>query len=346
MRFTIALIGLALACALAACTNSTGGTSTMPGGQLPQMQTPTTPTAAPTPTPNSAAGNVQVLGDGRALTLPAPADFQVSAVFPKASPSSTALPVTLNATVSVPGPPGIEAYGSTGKPKNGLFSHIGGGKRALSPALLYVWFESDKGATFSSLPTLDFTIPLSALEPYGTDPTIGLAIYDPSSENKWVRNVAQRVSPTPSPSPSGGASATASASPTPTPTATPTATATATPLRPPGAAPVGTITPSAGPIPARMATPRPPVPSMLVRFVPTQRTMKLLAHKNLVFVLYAEPAPTETPAPTASGKATPSASPSAAAGGTPSAGSSPSAQPSVTPSAASSTVPSPNPSST
>ena len=54
--------------------------------------------------------------------------------------------------------------------------------------------------------------------------------------------------------------------------------------------------------PAAVATPRGPVPSMEMRFVPTQRMMKLLAHKSLSFVIYAEPAATPTPLPTGSAK--------------------------------------------
>jgi len=329
MRSWLTLLGLALACALAACTNSTGGGTSMPGGQLPQMQVPTTPTAAPTPTPNSGSGNVQVMGDGSVQALPSPADFRVTAIFPKSSAS----PVVLNATVSVPGPPGINAYGGTGKPKNGLFSHIGPGKKAISPALLYVWFESDKNVTLASLPTLDFTIPLSALEPFGTDPIIGLAVYDPASENTWTKDIAQRSNPTPTPTPSGGVTATATATATATPTATVTATPVATPSRPPGSiSQIGAVTPTGSPTPAQIATARPPVPSTVVRFVPAQRTMKLLAKKNLVFVLYAEPAPTPTPEASGSAKpkaaasssAAPSASPTATATGSAAASAAPS----------------------
>ena len=63
MRLRLAMAVLALGCcAIAACTNSTGGASTMPGGQLPQAIAPTTPTAAPTPTPNVATATS---GNGR-----------------------------------------------------------------------------------------------------------------------------------------------------------------------------------------------------------------------------------------------------------------------------------------
>jgi len=328
MQFRLALVGLALACCvLAACAN-TGGGSTMPAGQLPQMQNPTTPTAAPTPTPNSAAGNVTIAGDGSMQALQAPGDFKVSAAFPKSSAS----PVVLNVTVSVPGPGGIDAYGSSGKPKNGLF---GKSQHGLSPAVLYVWFESDKGATLSSLPTLDFTIPNSVLDQYGTDPIIGLAIYDPANEIKWISDIGTRGNPTPTPTPSGGA--TASPTPTPTQTPTPTPTPTATPSRPPGA-PVGIISPSATPTQA-IATPRPPVPSTVVRFTPTQRIMKLLAHKNLVLVLYAQPQP--TPTPSASGKSAASASPGASA--TAGASASPTASAEGSPTAAPSISAAPNP---
>src|SRR5579872_1317528 len=107
MRLRLAMAVLVLGCcAIAACTNSTGGSSTMPGGQLPANIAPTTPTAAPTPTPNVMSGNIQVTGDGSAQTIPAPGDFKVTATFPKAAASSTAAPITLNASVSVPGPGG------------------------------------------------------------------------------------------------------------------------------------------------------------------------------------------------------------------------------------------------
>src|ERR1700741_4456743 len=116
MRLRLAMAALALGCcAIAACTNSTGGSSTMPGGQLPQAIAPTTPTAAPTPTPNVMSGNIQVSGDGSAHTLSGPGDFKVTAKFPKATASSTAAPITLNASVSVPGPGGIPAYGVADK---------------------------------------------------------------------------------------------------------------------------------------------------------------------------------------------------------------------------------------
>jgi len=336
MRLRLAMAVLALGCcAVAACTNSTGGTATMPGGTLPAVQAPTTPTARPTPTPNVMSGNIQVLSNGEPQTLPAPGDFKVTATFPKAAASSTALPVTLNASVSVPGPGGIPAYGDEGKPKNGLF---GKAHHVQSPALLYVTFESDKGATFASLPVLDVVIPLSVLDAFGTDPTIGMAIYDPANEYKWTRNIAQAVNATPTPTPSGGVKATSTPSPSPTPTQTPTPTPTPsgspTP-RPPGAPPP---TPSGSPTASPIATPRGPVPSMEVRFVPTQRQMKLLAHKSLSFVIYAEPAPTPTPTPTGSAKpasaakagASPAASASAAGSPTASASATASAEASAT----------------
>lgn len=296
----------------------------MPGGTLPQAIAPTTPTPAPTRTPNVMTGNIQVMSDGSAQSIPAPGDFKVSATFPKAAASSTAapVPITLNASVSVPGPGGIPAYGAADKPKNGLFSKAHHG---LSPALLYITFESDKGATLSGLPVIDVIIPLAELEAYGTDPTIGMAIYDPANENKWTRNIAQAINATPTPIPSGGAKGTSSPSPTPTPTQTPTPTPTpsGTPTpRPPGApAP----TPTVSTTPAVVATPRGPVPSMEVRFVPTARQMKLLAKKSLSFVVYAEPAETPTPEPTGSAKAKASARPSAS--GTPQASASAAASP-------------------
>ncbi len=89
MRLRLAMAVLALGCcAIAACTNSTGGSSTMPGGQLPQAIAPTTSTPAPTPTPNVMSGNIQILGDGATQTLPAPGDFKVTATFPKSAASS------------------------------------------------------------------------------------------------------------------------------------------------------------------------------------------------------------------------------------------------------------------
>jgi hypothetical protein len=275
------------------------------------------------------SGNVQVLGDGNAMTLQAPGDFKVTATFPKAAPSSTATPVTLNASVSVPGPAGIPAYGAADKPKNGLF---GKGHHEQSPAILYVTFESDKGATFSSLPVIDVVIPLSVLDSYGTDPAVGIAIYDPANEYKWTRNIAQAINATPTPIPSGR-TATPSPTPTPTQTPTPTPTPSGTPTpRPPGApSPTPTVSTTA----TAVATPRGPVPSMEVRFVPTQRMMKLLAHKSLSFVVYAEPAATPTPEATASAKASASAKPAASASATAAASETPSetATPSAAPSA-------------
>jgi hypothetical protein len=307
MRLRLAMAVLVLGCcAIAACTNSTGGSSTMPGGQLPQQIAPTTPTAAPTPTPNAINGNIQVMGDGNAIALQAPGDFKVTATFPKSASSSPPAPVTLNASVSVPGPGGIPAYGAADKPKNGLF---GKGHHEQLPGVLYVTFESDKGANFSSLPVIDVVIPLSVLEAYGTDPTIGLAIYDPANEYKWTRNIAQAINATPTPTPSGGRTATPSPTPTPTQTPTPTPTPSGSPTpRPPGA-PSPTPSPTVTPV----ATPRGPVPSLEMRFVPTQRMMKLLAHKSLSFVVYAEPAATPTPEPTASAKASAAAKPAASA---------------------------------
>jgi hypothetical protein len=316
MRLRLAMAVLALGCcAIAACTNSTGGSSTMPGGQLPQAIGPTTSTPVPTPTPNVMSGNIQVLGDGNAQTLPAPGDFKVTATFPKATASSTPAPITLNASVSVPGPGGIPAYGAADKPKNGLFGKVG--HREQSPALLYVTFESDKGATFATLPVIDVVIPLSVLEAYGTDPTIGMAIYDPANENKWTKDIAQAVNATPTPTPSGGVKVTPSPTPTPTQTPTPTPTPSGSPTpRPPGApAP----TPSVSTTPTTVATPRGPVPSMEVRFVPTQRMMKLLAKKSLSLVVYAEPAATPTPEPTGSAKTSSSAKASASPAGSASA---------------------------
>src|SRR5579883_590913 len=173
---------LAFACGvLAACANTAGGSS-MPAGQLPQLQNPVTASPAPTTTPGFVTGLLRVPADGSAVTIPAPGDFKVSAAFAptstsSASPAPSPSPMTLNATVSVPGPAGIPAYGATLK-KRGLF----GTKKELGPVLLYVWFESDKNMTLGSLPTLDFSIPLPALEPYGTDPDIRLAIDDPANE--------------------------------------------------------------------------------------------------------------------------------------------------------------------
>lgn len=346
MRF-LGMTVFVLACGvLAACGSmSGGGSSTMPGGQLPQLQPPTTPTGAPTATPAFAQGLVRV-GDGQPVNLSAPGDFKVTAVFPKSTASP---PVMLNATVSVPGPGGIPAYGATEK-KGFLF----GKHRELGPVLLYVWFESDTNVTVSALPQLDIAIPLSALTKYGTNPTLKLALYDPAKENKWTEGIAQRVEVTPSPTPSGGASATATASATPTPTPTPTPTQTPTPTptptpfgaRPPGAPGAPQTPPSSGspsPTPlAAIATQKPVVPTMTVRFVPEDRKMKLLPKKNLVFVLYVEPEPTDTPSPKPSGSAAAkaSASPLASASATPavsampaaSAAESPSATPSVTPS--------------
>jgi hypothetical protein len=333
MRLRLGIIVLlAFVCgALAACANtSSGGMTTMPGGQLPQVQAPMTPTGAPTATPASAQGLVSV-NLGSTVTLPAPGDFKVSASWPasaspaasgspaaSATPASTASPVILNATVSVPGPPSIPAYGMTRK-KGFLFSH-----RELGPVIVYVWFSSDKNVTLASLPTLDFTIPLSVLDPYGTDPDLRLAIYDPANEGKWTEGIAHRAALTPGPSPS--AAETATATPTPTLTPTPTPTPTVTPTRPPGAPPIlNTATPFGQPTPPMMAaTQKPPVQTMQVRFVPEQRTMKLLAKKNLVFVLYAEPSQTETPSPSPS----PSASAGATASATPTSSASPAPSPS------------------
>ncbi|MGH7661087.1 MAG: hypothetical protein ACRENA_09275 [Vulcanimicrobiaceae bacterium] len=204
--------------------------------------------------------------------------------------------------------------------------------RELGPVIVYVWFSADKATKIASLPTLEFTIPLSVLDAYGTDPDLRLAIYDPASEGKWTEGIARRVEMTPGPSPSG----TTTPTPTPTPTASPTPTPspTVTPSRPPGAPPV-TATPTA--TPAIAATQKPPVQTMQVRFVPEQRTMKLLAKKNLVFVLYAEPTETETPTPKPSSKS------SAAATASASASAVPSAAPSVTPASSTSPAPAPSP---
>src|SRR5581483_11230164 len=95
---------------------------------------------------------------------------------------------------------------------------------------------------------------------------------------------------------------------------------------------MNTPTPSASPTAfGAPATARPPVQTMKVRFVPEERTMKLLAKKNLVFVLYAEPTETETPSPSPSAKASAAAGASAAASVTPSATPASSASPAPSP---------------
>ena len=354
MRLCLGTALFALAClTLAGCANTTGGSSTMPGGQLPSLANPAVPVASPTATPAIASGLIKVT-PGSTLTLPAPGDYKVTAIFPPSSaapastaspassaspsgsaspavsakPESTASPTMLNATVSIPGPPGIPAFGAT-KKKGFLF----GSHRELGPVLLYVWFSSDKSVTLASLPSLQFTIPLSALEPYGTDPDLRLAIYDPANENRWTEGIATRVAVTPSPTPSG----TETPTPTPSPTPTPTPSATATASRPPG---VPAPPPTPIPAPSVVATLRPPVQTTAVGFAPNPRVMKLLAKKNLVFVLYVEPAATETPTP----KPTPSVKASAAPSVTPSAG--PSASPSVLPSESPTAAPSASPAST
>jgi hypothetical protein len=349
MRLRLGIAVLALACGvLAACTNSTTGGSTLPGGQLQPLQNPITPSPVPTHTPDFATGNVIVAGDGKAIELNAPGDFKVTAVFPKSTASPMPSPITLSATVSVPGPPGIPQYGP--KTRRGfLFVQ----HHAKSPALIYVWFESDKGVTMSALPTLDFSVPLSALEPYGTDPTLHLDVYDPANESKWTSGIARRTSVTPAPSPSGSVSAaatvTATPTATPTPTPTPTPTLTVTPIprpgQPFGATPPVLTTPTpVGFRPTGPMTPRPTVPTTEMRFVPAQRAMKLLPKKPLVFVLYAEAASTAAPSATAksSAKPSPSSAASAAASPSPSAASSASAAPSSSASAS----PAPSPSST
>ena len=347
MRLRLGLAVIALACGmLAACTNSTGGGSTLPGGQLQPLQTPVTPTAVPTATPNSATGNIMV-GESGVVPLNAPGDFKVTATFPKSTASPAPSPIMLAATVSVPGPPGIPQFGPKTS-KGFLFVQ----HHAKSPALLYVWFSSDKGVTLSSLPTLDITVPLSVLEPYGTDPRLRLAVYDPANESKWTSGLARRMDVTPAPSPSGSvaaATATASATPTPSPTPTPTPTLTVTPIPRPGqpfGAPQPVLaTPTALP-PGAAMTPRPAVQTTLMRFVPEKRAMKLLPKKPLVFVLYVEPEGSAEPSASAKAKASAKPAPSSTASAAASPSSSPSAASSATSAPSSTASPAPSPSST
>ena len=151
------------------------------------------------------------MGDGNTLTLPAPGDFKVTATFPKAAASSTPAPITLNASVSVPGPGGIPAYGAGDKPKNGLFGKVG--HHVQSPALIYVTFESDKGATISGLPVIDVIIPLSVLE--RTAPILRSASRSTIrlTKYKWTKDIAQAINATPTPIPLGGGKATATPDP-------------------------------------------------------------------------------------------------------------------------------------
>ncbi|MBV8601594.1 MAG: hypothetical protein JO359_08540 [Candidatus Eremiobacteraeota bacterium] len=315
LGFSLAILGFVACSVLAACSSGgIGGTSALPPGQLPPIQNPATPAAQPTASPSIATGTILV-GDGSVQSLPAPGDFKVTAAFPKTSAS----PVVLKVTVSVNGPGGIAAYGDKGEKKK-MFVH-----HHQTPALLYVWFSSDKDVTLPALPALNFTVPLPALEPFGTDPIVDVALYDPANENKWMQKIAERSNVTPSPTPSGGVSATATATMTATPTPTPTPTVT--PTRPglPGA-PV-TATPF-----AVAGTARPPVQTLEMRFAPSPREMKLLAKKNLVFVLYAEPAPTPTPSASGSAKGSPAPSASASASPAPSSSASTAASASPNPS--------------
>ena len=331
LGFFFALLGC---CAIAACSGSVGGGSALPGGQLPPLSNPQTPAAVVTSTPNVVSAQVVVSGDGSAQTLSAPGDFQVSAAFPQSSAS----PVTLRVTVSVNGPGDIAPYGDIGAAKKKLF----GRHHPQSPAVLYVAFESDKGVTLSALPSMTFTVPLAALDPFGTDPVVDLALYDPAAESKWMQRIAEKsaATPAPSPEPSGsGRTASATATPTPSPSPTPTPSPAPTPSGSPR--PGATPTPSATPL-LGIKTPGTPVPSVVFHFTPTQRAMRLLPKKNIVFVLYAEPAPVPSASGAAAsagrrGSAAPSPAASAASGG-----SSPStaASPSGSPSAAASSPPS------
>jgi hypothetical protein len=321
--FPAALAAIAIGI-LAACSNTTGGGTTgLPPGQLPPVQAPQTSTPQPTASPNFATGQIAV-GDGSVQSLPVPGDFRVSAAFPQSSAS----PIMVKVTVSVNGPGGIPAYGDTGSKRRMFGRH-----HTLSPALLYVAFSADKDVTLPGPPTLTFAVPVNALEPFGTDPIVDLALHDPAAENKWMQHIADRgaATPTPTPAASGSAKAaplaivTPTASPTPSPTPSPTATATLRPGQPP---------PLLTPMPT-VTTARPPAQTVEYRFVPVERPVKLLAKKSLVYVLYAEPAP--SPSPT--GSAAASAAPKARASGSPAA----SAAPSGSPTASGSPLPSPSP---
>jgi len=297
-------------CAISACSAGGvgGGTSTLPGGQLPPLGTPQTTAPQPTASPNSASATVLV-GDGTMQTLPALGDYRVTAVFPQTSAS----PVILKVTVSAAGPAGIAPYGETSAKKR-MFAHY----HTLSPALLYVTFSSDKDVTVSELPALNFTVPISKLEPFGTDPVLDLALYDPANESKWMQRVAEKEFVTPSPAPSGASKAVVTAPPTPSPSPSPTPT--------PGPSGSAVVTPVRA-----VTTPPGPVAAIQLRFVPTSRTMKLLAKKNLVFVLYAQPAATPPPSASPSPRgAASSASPSSSA--TSSSSTSSSTEASATPS--------------
>jgi hypothetical protein len=312
---------------MAACSGSFGSGSTGPV-PLASLGGNANPQTSPSPT---AATAVLTYGESTAFQpLPQVGEYSGSIAFPKQPPptpdpkaktpgpkdtptpsvSPTAEAISIGATFSIQKldeGPDVNFLSGKGKKKKS--------RELPARALAYIKLLPTHDATLASYPRIEVDIPRELAAQY-RDGEFGLALWNSGEKDSAYRlNVAARDESSPAPLASR---APATAAPTPTPSPSPSGSAS------PGATPVGQRPNVAS------AAATPGLPPQRLIFLGTEKTLKLVANRPLIFALYALPHPSVTPTPIASATA------KAAKGAAPAASGSPAAEASGEPAAAAS----------
>ncbi|HEY5348642.1 MAG TPA: hypothetical protein VIJ64_02885 [Candidatus Lustribacter sp.] len=327
-RFLVAVLIL-VGATLAACSGNFGSGTTPPNGLLPSGNLAgINPT--PSPTPNSAS-NIVTYGSSTAFQpLPSAGGYGGAIAFPApARKPSGFTDIAVGATISVIRPTDAPDLNLVGKGKKG--------KKRDRPArsLVYITLLPTHDMTLATYPRIAIDVPRDIVTIYREN-EFGIALYNAGTKDTAFRLAAAELDtatppPTPTPNPSAPPPPTAiPVSASAAPSGTPTAPASPAPSVS-GATPAASSAPGARGAPTSSAAPgpSPTLPPQRIVFAGTAATLKLVANRPVVFVLYALPVGTPPPSPRASGMgaASPQAGPSAspAAAGSPVATGSPAA---------------------
>jgi hypothetical protein len=308
---------------LVACSGSMGSNSAMPQ----TMSSPNfgvNPTPAPSPT---AASNVLTYGDNANFQeLPSVGGFGGAIAFPTAGPATPAPTKGGKSPSPAPAPTAVEiAIGATlyiHKPEDGPDLNLASGKgkhrkgrEHPARALAYIELLPTHDATLTAYPRIAIDIPRDIATEY-RDGEFGIALWNSGEKDNVYRLAVEALdtSATPPPTsapvhthePEAKASGPATATPTPgAPLFTPTPTPQPTRM-PNGQFPTAPPTQGGVAHGGVAASAAPTLPPQRILFAATQSTLKLVANRPAIFVVYAlpEPAISPTPKPSGSPKAT------------------------------------------
>jgi len=342
MRFarvlTVASACVALAAAAAACSGGFGSGSTMPNA----IGSPGfgNPTPAPSPSPVSSEAVLTYGASTAFQELPEVGGYSAAIAFPK-EVEPTAPPPKKGQT---PGPaPAAQdiAIGATlyvKKPEDGpdLNFEKGKGRHRKTrehPARALAWIEllPTHDATLPSYPRIAIDVPREVASEY-RDGEFGVGLWNSGEKDSAYRLAVAELDQTATPPPLapravavGSPKPSASPSGSPRPNGLPTMTPYGSPT--PSASPTPAMRLNGMPLPGAAAAPSaaPTLPPARMVFAGTATPLKLVANRPAIFVIYALPKPSGSPAPSAKPAAKTAGSPAPSPAAKPSASASPAA---------------------